>query len=214
MALSISFGVAQYGFIKVLESINNQPVGVSIISILLLIFSYPVSLYCIFKCMRPLHNRLIIFSGLFLQSIGIFTLSVYYSDMGDYFKLIGLLCPLLSQVGLVFVIVSSLPDMLETVTTELPSIEQGVIADRICSTVFIAYNKGSLLMLIMTVVLEIFTNTVFGSAICSLFILGFALIYEYNVRGVWDYFYNGSSRGAVKGIEFNESRDFSNWLSS
>lgn len=159
--------------------------------------------------MRPVNNRVLIFAGLILQSFGLFTLIVFFSDMGDYYKLIGLLCPSLIQMGLVFVIVASLPNMLKTVASKLPAIEEEAISDKISSTVFIAYNKGSITIFILTFILELLTNIIISTVVSSLFILVFALVYEYNVGGVWDYFTGIPSRGTLEEIELNESQELS-----
>lgn len=117
---------------------------------------------------------------------------ILYVDIGDYLKLFTLFSPFLSEFGLVFVIVSVIPEMIETAASELSNEEFGLISDRICSIVFIAYYKGKIGIVFVSYCLSLIFGKFVCNVVCGFFILLFAVVYEFNVKGVKDYFKESS----------------------
>lgn len=159
---------------------------------MLSIFSYPISLWIVYKYFRPIKPKPYIVFGLILLSIAIIISIILYVDIGDYFKLFTLFSPVLCECGLVFVIVSVIPEMIETVASELNNEEFGLISDRICSLVYIAFYKGKIGILIVNVIIRLLFGDFVCNVLCGIFVLLFAVIYEFKVKGVKEYFKESS----------------------
>lgn len=183
-SFSLTLGVASYIYVIAFEAFGFLDLGVDILIILSMLLTYPITLYLIFKFYRPIKNKAFIVFGLIFQSLALMLLMIVYVDEGKNTSIIALASPILSQVGLVFVTVSALPDMIKSTKEELVEIEKGILTDRVCSVVYAGYYIGKIAIIVFTFVLRQIMSFEIGVVTAGMGILLYAAVYEYFGHGV------------------------------
>lgn len=214
-SFALTLGVASYVYIVLFQALLLLPVGYGILITFLMFSTYPICLYLVYKYLRPVHYKAFTVFGLVFQSMAMMFLVLVYSDNGKSTGLLALFSPILSQIGLVFVTISSLPDMVESTASGLPNIQFGVVSDRVCSIVFAAYYIGKIFIRLSAYVLRNLMSFTLGMIISSLCIMLYAAVYEYFGRGVRDYKKgNYWKENILLERELEEPEDLSNWLNN
>lgn len=167
-SFALTLGVASYVYAILFQAYSMLPLGIEILITFLMFSTYPICLYLVYKYQRPVQFKAFTVFGLVFQSMAMMFLVLVYADGGDTTALLALISPILSQVGLVFVTISSLPDMLESTTNGMPHISFGIISDRVCSIVFAAYYIGKLFVGISVYVLRYLMPFSLGMILSSL----------------------------------------------
>ena len=183
-SFSITLGVASYIYIIAFQTFGFLNLGIDILIILSMLLTYPISLYLVYKYLRPIKNKAFIVFGLIFQSLALMLLMIVYVDEGKNSSIIALASPILSQVGLVFVTVSALPDMIKSTKEELVDIEKGILTDRVCSVVYAGYYIGKIVIIVFTYILRELMSFEIGVVTAGMGILLYAAVYEYYGHGV------------------------------
>ena len=186
-SFAITLGIAAYVYstitqaLVMLNSITKSFIVVS------LLFTYPISLFLVYKFLRPIKNKAFIVFGLLFQSLALISLMVVYADKGKNTELIALASPILSQIGLVFVTVSALPDVIKSTNEELSHVPKVILTDRVCSIVYTAYYLGKIVIIVFTFVLRETMPFGYGIVVSGICILAYAAVYEYFGQGVREF---------------------------
>lgn len=177
--------------------------------ILAMTVSYPITLYILYKKFRPVNRGKSIVYGLIFQSFSLVCLIPVYSDQ-DYWKVLIMLSPLCSQIGLVLITVATLPDMIERASEKLMHVEFGIISDRVCSLVYGALYFGMFIINFFAFFFKEFLSFWAGMVLAAGGILVFAWYYRKKFSR-----FRQVRKGLnvmLDGKELSEKIDLSNWL--
>ena len=186
-SFSITLGVASYIYSIITQALIMLNSVTNFFIVASMLVTYPISLFLVYKYLRPIRNKAFIVFGLIFQSLALISLMVVYADNGKNTDLIALASPILSQIGLVFVTVSALPDMIRSTNEELSSVPKVILTDRVCSIVYTAYYLGKIVIIVFTFVLRETMSFEYGIVVSGICILIYAGVYEYFGQGVREF---------------------------